>query len=61
VPEPVWDLFVAALKRFGPVTTMIERDANIPPLAVMEAELYTARKLAQQTLSGRTLTEEVAA
>ena len=32
VCEDVWDLYVAALKRFGRVSTMIERDDNIPPL-----------------------------
>ena len=61
VPEPVWDLYAAALRRFGPVSTMIERDANIPPLAVMEAELDTARKLAEETLASRTLAAEPAA
>lgn len=50
VPQPVWDLFAAALKRLGPVTTMIERDSNIPPLAVMEAELDVARDIAARTL-----------
>ena len=60
VPDAVWDLYVAALKRFGLVSTMIERDANIPPLAVMEAELDVARKLAHQTLGQRTLTPEPA-
>lgn len=61
VAEPVWDLFAAALRRFGPVTTMIERDANIPPLAVMEAELDHARAIARETLGPRTLTSEPAA
>lgn len=61
VPDPVWSLYAAALKRFGPVTTMIERDANIPPLAVLESELERARQLAQQTLAGRILAAEAAA
>ena len=61
VPEPVWDLYAAALKRLGPVSTLIERDANIPPLAVMEAEIHTARKLAAETLAARTLDAEPAA
>jgi uncharacterized protein (UPF0276 family) len=61
VPEPVWDLYVAAVKRFGAVSTMVERDANIPPLAVLESELYRARKLAEDTLAGRTLASEEAA
>ena len=28
----VWKLYEAALRRFGPVSTMIERDDHIPPL-----------------------------
>jgi len=46
VPEPVWALYTHAVKRFGVVPTMIERDANIPPLAELEAELRIARRLA---------------
>jgi uncharacterized protein (UPF0276 family) len=61
VPEPVWDLYAAALKRLGPVSTMIERDSNIPPLAVMESELQVARELAERTLAGDALAEEAAA
>jgi uncharacterized protein (UPF0276 family) len=33
------------------VTTMIERDANIPPLAVLESELMAARQLAERTIA----------
>jgi uncharacterized protein (UPF0276 family) len=46
VPEPVWALYSHAVKRFGAVPTMIERDASIPPLAELEAELRIARRLA---------------
>ena len=46
VPDPVWELYRAALRRFGEVSTMIERDANIPPLAELIVELDVARKLA---------------
>jgi uncharacterized protein (UPF0276 family) len=46
VPEPVWALYSHAVKRFGCVPTMIERDATIPPLAELEAELRIARRLA---------------
>ncbi len=46
----VWDLYEAALERFGPVSTMIERDDNIPPLADMMDELAHARSLAQKVL-----------
>ncbi len=42
----VWELFCEASRRFGPISTMIERDANIPPLAELLAELDYARELA---------------
>lgn len=43
VPDPVWRLYEAACRRFGPVATMIERDDDIPPLPELLAELETAR------------------
>jgi uncharacterized protein (UPF0276 family) len=46
VPDPVWELYSAALRRFGSVSTMIERDANIPPLEELCSELDAARELA---------------
>lgn len=46
VPDPVWDLYAQALRRFGPVSTMIERDDNIPPLDELIAELDRARGIA---------------
>jgi uncharacterized protein (UPF0276 family) len=51
VPDPVWELYGAALRRFGNVSTMIERDANIPPLEELCAELDMARSLAKRTLA----------
>ena len=51
VPDPVWELYEAALRRFGPVSTMIERDANIPPLEELCTELDAARRLAERTLA----------
>ena len=48
VPDPVWDLYAAAVRRFGRVSTMIERDANIPPLAELLVELAAARHLSEQ-------------
>ncbi len=47
---PVWDLYREALRRFGPVPTMIERDARIPPLAVLMREVRHARAVASSTL-----------
>jgi uncharacterized protein (UPF0276 family) len=51
VPDAVWSLYSEALKRFGVVPTMIERDANIPPLAELEAELRIARRLAERAVA----------
>jgi uncharacterized protein (UPF0276 family) len=48
-PE-VWDIYAAALQRFGPVSTMIERDDKIPPLHELMAELDIARAVARRTL-----------
>lgn len=47
VIEPVWELYAEAVRRFGPVSTMIERDDNIPPLAEVVAELDQARAVAK--------------
>ena len=44
--DPVWSLYEAALHRFGPVSTMIERDDNIPSFEELLAELEIARKIA---------------
>ncbi len=51
VPDPVWALYAETLRRSGPVTTMIERDANIPPLGELCAELDAARALSARTLA----------
>lgn len=44
--EAVWELYASARKRFGDVSTMIERDDNIPELEVLLAELDRARHIA---------------
>ncbi len=46
--KDVWELYGRAIKRFGPVSTMIERDDNIPPLGELLEELEMARKIADQ-------------
>ncbi|HEY7377149.1 MAG TPA: DUF692 domain-containing protein [Steroidobacteraceae bacterium] len=51
VPAPVWDLYVAAVRRFGAISTSLERDADIPPLGDLVAELDAARSLARSALS----------
>ena len=45
VPDGVWALYAHAVARCGPVATMIERDADIPPLSDLLAELAVARRL----------------
>lgn len=44
--DPVWALYEETAKRFGPVSTMIERDGNIPELDGVLAELDHARRIA---------------
>ena len=46
VCEVVWDLYAHAVRRLGPVSTMIERDDRIPPLAELVSELDRARAFA---------------
>lgn len=46
VPEAVWDLYRSAVARFPNVSTMIERDGNIPPVAELVEELDRAREVA---------------
>jgi uncharacterized protein (UPF0276 family) len=50
VIDDVWTLYAEALRRFGPVPTMIERDDDIPPYADLVAELDHARRIAAATL-----------
>lgn len=50
IVDPVWDLYAHAVRRFGPVSTMIERDDHIPPLAELIAELDRAREIAAPIL-----------
>jgi len=52
VRDEVWALYRRALQRLGPVSTMIERDDNIPTLAELVAELDLARAAAAQALGG---------
>lgn len=50
IVDPVWDLYAKAIALLGPVSTMIERDDHIPPLADLVAELDIARRLAGAAL-----------
>ncbi len=46
VPDGVWSLYADAVRRFGNVPAMIERDDHIPPLDALLAELDVARAVA---------------
>ena len=50
VVDDVWTLYGEALRRFGPVPTMIERDDDIPPYADLVAELDRARRVGAAAL-----------
>lgn len=53
VCEGVWTLYAHALRRFGAVPSMIERDDHIPPLVEALAELDRARAIAADALLER--------
>jgi uncharacterized protein (UPF0276 family) len=50
VIDPVWDLYRRALRRIGPVSTLIEWDDNFPPFAELEAEAAKARAIRDEVL-----------
>ena len=45
VVNRVWKLYERAVSRVGPVPTLIERDANVPPLADLLAEASRADRI----------------
>ncbi|WP_404334598.1 DUF692 domain-containing protein [Sphingomonas sp. MMS12-HWE2-04] len=47
VPDAVWPLYARVWERCGPVATMIEWDAKVPPFAELVAELAKARAVRQ--------------
>ena len=53
VREEVWALYARTLERIGQVTTMIERDDHIPPLADLVAELDQARSIGESVKQSR--------
>lgn len=52
VRREVLDLYGYACRRLGPVSTMIERDDGIPPLATLLDELAGVREIALASLGG---------
>lgn len=49
VHEPVWELYFETIRRIGPRPTLIEWDANIPPLDVLLSEAAKADALLEQS------------
>ncbi len=50
VIDPVWALYAEAVKRFGLVSTMIERDDRMPPFSELMDELARTRAIAEEAL-----------
>ncbi|MBI2339592.1 MAG: DUF692 family protein, partial [Deltaproteobacteria bacterium] len=45
VAPEVWDLYAEALRLFGPVSTLLERDDHIPPFEELMAEVEKAKQI----------------
>lgn len=54
IHEPVWLLYQAAIKRFGAIPTLIERDDNIPSFDELYAESKKATQLMREILTHET-------
>jgi uncharacterized protein (UPF0276 family) len=52
VPDAVWDLFAKAVRRFGPVPSLIEWDEDIPSWEVLRGEQRKAGCLMREVLAG---------
>ena len=53
VCRSVWDLYAAALARFGRVATLIEWDNNVPDLDTLLDEAATAQRHLDVYLAGQ--------
>lgn len=51
VMPDVWKLYAEALRRFGPVPTLVEWDNNLPSLDVLMSEAKKAENVKRETLS----------
>lgn len=58
VCDEVWELYERVCRRFGEISTMIERDDNFPPFDELIAELDRARSISAAVVHSR---EETAA
>lgn len=53
--DSVWNLYAESVKRFGHISTMIERDDDIPPLNTLLTELQKARDISNAALTQQPL------
>jgi uncharacterized protein (UPF0276 family) len=53
VREDVWRLYERAIRRLGPVSTLIEWDERIPPFAELAAEAARAREILEKHADAR--------
>jgi uncharacterized protein (UPF0276 family) len=51
VPAPVWSLYREAVRRFGPVATLVEWDDRIPSFEELVAEAERARAIEAEVLA----------
>ena len=58
VCDSVWSWYRHVTNQLGPVSTMIERDDNIPPFEDLEAELAVARDIAEERFKSQTVQAE---
>jgi uncharacterized protein len=50
VQAEVWELYVGACRRFGPIPTIVEWDENLPSLERLESECAAAREVESHAL-----------
>lgn len=55
IADKVWNLYAETIKQHGPISTMIERDDCIPPLATLLKELNHARHI-MESVSNESVT-----
>jgi hypothetical protein len=51
VIDPVWALYAEAVRRFGPLSTLIERDDRIPEFPAVAAEAARARRIQEEIVA----------
>lgn len=57
VVEPVWELYAETIRHLGQISTMIERDDNMPPFTELLEEIKQARFIAESILCTEVIDE----